>query len=34
MSSCVEKKGLTDKNTIYACMHDMLKEVAEGTMEK
>jgi hypothetical protein len=34
MSSCIERKGLTDKNTIYASMYDMLKEVAEGTMEK
>lgn len=34
MSACHERKNLTDKNSIFASMHEMLREVAEGTMER
>ena len=34
MSACTEKKNLQDKNTIFANMWEMLREVAEGTMAK
>lgn len=33
MSALHERLNLSDKNTIYSSMYDMLKEVAEGRME-
>lgn len=34
MSTCREKRGISDKNNILASMWEFLKEVGEGTMEK
>lgn len=34
MSVCKERKGLVDKNKIFLNMWEMLRETAEGTMDK
>jgi hypothetical protein len=34
MSEYKEIKNLSDKNSVYESMYNLLKEVAEGTMER